>query len=578
MTGLPEPSDLAETTARLVARVEALERRVNALERWPAARAADAALVSEIPHCELETAATDSFSAAAVFSVLGRAMLGIAGAYVLRAGAQANLLPRPVAAAFAIPYALAWLVWAARAATWFASAAYAATSALILAPMLWELTLRFNVLPPWAAAMVLAAFAGAATALAWRRRLASVYWVANVAAVLVAFSLALVSRALEPFALVFLALAALAEFATMREREPGVRAFVNLAADAILWAAIYVYVSPASTRADYPILGAGALIAPGFVLFAIFAAGVLYRTAIRGKPITVFETAQTMIAFSLAACGLACFGPQNASAILGYICLGLAAAAYGTTFIVFDGARLPRNYRVFAVWSLALFLSGSVLALPQGWLAPWLAAAAVAATWLGARFKRVALEFDGAACLVAASAASGLAAYIGRALAGSLPRAPGWSVTLVFASAVLCYGVLQPRKKGSGEDGSEAESWGREALNLFFAALAVVGAAALAVRGLMALAALGIEPGTHHLAFFRTLTACAAALGLAYSGARWGRRELTRIGYAALALIAVKLVAEDLRHGHLEYIAGSIFLYALTLIGFPRVARLGQRA
>jgi predicted tellurium resistance membrane protein TerC len=53
--------------------------------------------------------------------------------------------------------------------------------------------------------------------------------------------------------------------------------------------------------------------------------------------------------------------------------------------------------------------------------------------------------------------------------------------------------------------------------------------------------------------------------------------ELTRIGYGILVLLAVKLVIEDLRHGHLVFIAGSIFLFAITLIMVPRVARTGQR-
>ena len=87
--------------------------------------------------------------AGGIFSVLGRAMLGMAGAYLLRAVAEASLLPRPAVAAIAIVYAILWLVWAARvpAGAWFASITYACTSALILAPMLWELTLRFKVLP-----------------------------------------------------------------------------------------------------------------------------------------------------------------------------------------------------------------------------------------------------------------------------------------------------------------------------------------------------------------------------------------------------------------------------------------------
>jgi predicted tellurium resistance membrane protein TerC len=70
---------------------------------------------------------------------------------------------------------------------------------------------------------------------------------------------------------------------------------------------------------------------------------------------------------------------------------------------------------------------------------------------------------------------------------------------------------------------------------------------------------------------------CLAAMGLAFGGARWGLTELTKIGYAILGLLAVKLALEDLRHGQLAFIAGSIFLFAITLIVVPRVARMGQR-
>jgi predicted tellurium resistance membrane protein TerC len=76
----------------------------------------------------------------------------------------------------------------------------------------------------------------------------------------------------------------------------------------------------------------------------------------------------------------------------------------------------------------------------------------------------------------------------------------------------------------------------------------------------------------------RTIVLCAAALALVYGGTRWQRRELRGLGYAALALVAVKLVAEDLRHGHLAYIAASIFLVAFTLIAAPRAARSRLRS
>jgi len=141
--------DLPDALERLTARLETLERRVHALEHPN--------LVSTAPASQqlvatpvAEAGEGLSFApAGGVFSVLGKAMLGIAGAYVLRAVAESSSLPRLVIAAIAIAYAMMWLVWAARvkAGEWLASTIYACTSALILAPLLWELTLRFKVLP-----------------------------------------------------------------------------------------------------------------------------------------------------------------------------------------------------------------------------------------------------------------------------------------------------------------------------------------------------------------------------------------------------------------------------------------------
>jgi hypothetical protein len=77
-----------------------------------------------------------------------------------------------------------------------------------------------------------------------------------------------------------------------------------------------------------------------------------------------------------------------------------------------------------------------------------------------------------------------------------------------------------------------------------------------------------------HVAFIRTLAVCAIALAMAFGGSRWGRLEMTRLAYGALAFVAAKLIFEDLRHGRMEFIAGSIVLFALTLIAVPRLVRM----
>ena len=561
-------NDLPDTLDRLSTRLETLERRVYVLEH-----PSESMISAMEPSPAHGAQAADPFSlslAGGAFPVLGKAMLGIAGAYLLRAVAESSSLPRLAVAAIAIVYAILWLVWASRApaAAWFASTTYACTSALILAPMLWELTLRFKVLSATEAAGTLAAFICVATALAWRANLTSVFWVANLAAVATALSLSVATHEMLPFIAVLLLMVLICECASGWARELGARPVVALAADLGIWALIFIYSSPESTRGDYPAISAAGLIAPGFLLFLILGGSVVSKTAIQQKTITIFEIVQVMIAFLLAVASAFYFGPPASAMVVGVVCLALSVAGYAAVFLLFDARPDRRNYRVFATWSAALYLAGCLICLPPQWQGVCLGLAAIAATVVGTRLSRLAIELHGMLYLWAAAVVSGLLSYLFHALAGTLSGSAGWCVYLVSACAVLCYASGMSRQQ---------EAWKQQVLHLVSASLAVGAVAALLVEGLVGLTALRVIPGAHHLAFIRTLTICAASLALAFSGAHWRRLELTRIGYALLALVATKLVFEDLRVGHLGFIAGSIFMFAITLIAVPRISRMGQR-
>ena len=253
---------------------------------------------------------------------------------------------------------------------------------------------------------------------------------------------------------------------------------------------------------------------------------------------------------------------------LGVFCVVLSGTGYAVAFVYFDCEQERRNYLVFANWSAALLLAGSLLCIAQGWQTVWLSVAAIAATFASTRLQRFSLELHGMVFLLAAAWTSGLLKEVFDALAGTVPGAPGINVFVASVAVVVCYAAIK--------NGQE-EGWIRPAFSIMFSALAIAALAALTVQGLVWLTALKVIPGAHHVAFIRTFTLCAAAIALAYSGAHWRRMELTRIGYAALVLLAVKLVLEDLRTGHLAFIAGSIFLFAVTLIVVPRVARAGHK-
>jgi len=100
-------SDLPDALEQVSARLAALERRVDALERPSAAPEAPKAVAQPVAETGEGIYLTQAGGA---FSVLGKAMLGIAGAYLLRAVAESSSLPRLAIAGVAIVYALLWLV------------------------------------------------------------------------------------------------------------------------------------------------------------------------------------------------------------------------------------------------------------------------------------------------------------------------------------------------------------------------------------------------------------------------------------------------------------------------------------
>jgi len=559
-------SDLPDTLEQLTARLALLEQRVAALEHTSAASPA------EQTHTAMSEAdAGLSFAqAGGAFSVLGRAMLGIAGAYLLRAVAESSSLPKLAIAAVAIVYAILWLVAAARveAGNWLRSTVYAGTSALILAPMLWELTLSFKVLPATATAAILAVFVATASALAWKQNRTPIFWVAYGSASSAAIALSIATHELLPFIATLLLMALLCESAAVRKLELSVRPLVAMAADVAIWALIFVYSGQQSTREDYPLIGVAGLLAPGCVLFLIYAAAIAIRTAVLGLKITVFETGQALIAIVLAAASLLYFVPQAGVMVLGVACLILAAACYAAAFALFDDETQERNHRVFSSWAAALLLAGSMFCLPQTLSAVCLGVAAIIAIILGARFNRLILQLHGVVFLLAAAIQSAQLKNAFDALAGSPPATLVWGAAAISVCAIVCYVAARP---------AASESGGQRLLRLAMAAMAVWAVAALVVQGLLWLAAMRMLTEACHVAFFRTLGACALALALAFAGSHWRRVELTRIAYAVVALVAVKLVFEDMRHGRLEFIAASIFLFAITLIAVPRLARAGQR-
>jgi hypothetical protein len=520
----------------------------------------------------VQIAATEGSEAAVnnVFPVLGRALLGIAGAYVLRALTAGNQLPRPLIAVAGIVYALAWLVVAARSsASKLAAAVYAATSALILAPMLWEMCLLFHVLSPGFAAGVLALYIAAATGLAMRNARSLALSYAYAGGAFAGLALSIGTHAMAPFTLLLIAMLLVCEISELRAQPLRIRVLIAFAVDFAAWTVLFIYRAPVESRADYPAMSTVAVIAIGCLPFLITFPGIGWRTVRLRLQISALDVVQGILSFLVAALALLWMLPGTGPIALGSLCLVLAFGCYAATLGTFRCAAHPVNFRIGALWSAALLLAGLFFLFNPVIASVALGAFALGAILFGDRLQCRTAELHGVLYLGIAAVLSGLVAYAGHALMGQMPAAPAWPVLVVAVVAVAAYALSDERL---------SEAWQLQFLHFVPALLAALVAAALLTHGLVRAAALVLVPADFHIAFLRTLTVCAVALFLAFAASRWRRLELKRVAYTALAFVAAKLIFEDVRHGHMEFTAASIGLVALTLIAVPRLAqRMGSR-
>ena len=567
---------LAEGTAfaleQVIERLEELERRVSALEGLAGGSTYPRLTGTEIqePRVRAPQRALPFLDASGgAVPILGKAVLGIAGAYLLRAIAETGSIPKLPVLLVAIVYAALWMVWAARmhVTSRFASVTYALTSALILSPLLWESTIRFKVLSPAFAAGVLAAFVVLALALAWRENMQAIPWVAVLAAVGTCLALIIGTHELVPLTAALLAVALATEVAVCLGHRLTLRALSAVAADFAVWLAIFVLTAPEGVPEAYHSVSPATITGLCLSLLAIYGGSIGVRSFGLRLRITFFEIGQGVIAFVVAAYGVMRATRGSAAAQLGVLFLLLAAACYWGALSRFTEEAYTRNRRVSATWAAALLLAGSFLLYPANFRVPILCLMAAAAAFVYDRTRKFSLGLHASFYLVAAAAVSALPAYAASALAGSVPAAPGWTVWIVVISAVVCYAA---GSRGGEDEGKRRLLW------VVPAALVGFAGAALAIAALVWLFANLVQANASRLSVVRTMVNCALALALGFFGSRWKRAELGWIAYAAVVFGTLKLLFEDLRFGNAASLVVSLLFYGLILILLPRLMRRGQ--
>jgi len=565
---MPQAVDnVALALEQLGEQVRNLERRIAALEAKPEA------LPGELPSVSLQRprppATWRGFppveSPSGLIPIVGKAVLGIAGAYLLRALAESSTIPKLPVLFVAIVYACSWLVWAVRvhSASRLASATYAVTSALILSPLLWESTVRFRVISPALAGALTVGFVVLAIAVAWRQDLQFIPWTATLASVITALALIIETHDLVPLTAALLSVALVTEATACLGHRLTLRAIPALAADFAIWLLVFILTS-GTVPEGYPSASPVTIASLCIGLLTIYASSIGVRSFFLLQPMTVFEIGQAALAFVIASFGILRALPDSSARPLGATFLLLAGVCYWGTLWRFRDDSQVRNRRVSAVWASALVLAGCFLVFPPKLQIVFLTVTALAAMLLYTRTGNLSLGMQASIFLAAAAAVSNLPGYSAGALAQDVPGTPDWGIWIIASAALLCYGI-----------GLRVRQEGRAPRLLFVVPAAVVSitVATLAVTGIVATGFSRHELAAPSLSVIRTVAICGVALTLAVLGMRWQRAELGWLAYAAVALGTLKLLLEDLRFGNAASLVVSLLFYGLILILLPRLAR-----
>jgi hypothetical protein len=547
---------------------EELERRVARLEKL--AGVADAPAPAATAEPPVEIVAGPSVNPAALLPVLGRALLGLAGAYLLRALTELAVIPPAWGVAAGILYAIFWLFQAAHTppSRHLETAAHSLTAVLVLCPLLWEGTLRFHAISTWTAAGLLVAFVVFGLAVSWRKNLLVVATIVILAGLGTGAGLLIATRDVVPFTLVFLAIAAAVEISSCLEHWLSERWLAALAADLAVLLATWLVTREYGLPEGYIAIPYGWLLGLQVALLVIYLASTIVRTLLRGLTFTWFETAQCAVAF------LICVdGGQQLSGAAPTICaafaMACAAACYLVSFVVLDrAAGYGRNFYTYSTFAILLVLAGIRILLPGvGASVAW-SVLAIACIWAGTHFARLTLQVHGDLYLVLALAASGALSRAGEFSLGSAhwsSQSPAavWTGLIV---AGICYLLAE-----SGPD---------QPAGLQIHRLAVAGIFAWLLAGALASgfsaachSAFGAAAGHPYCATMRTGVLAGLALILAWAGARWRRAELSRLIYPAMILGAYRLTMVDFTQDHKPALFVSLLVYGGALMALPRLAR-----
>ena len=568
---MPERSELEATIGRLESRLERVEQRLARLESVSPAPGS----IVEPTHAEPEEAALRGpLSEGEALPIIGRALLVLGGAFVLRALTESGLLPQGAGIALGLAYAALWFILADRAGggTRRRTATLRGLAASIIGfPLLWEATVKFGVLSPPASALALLALTALALSVAARRQLLALAWVVTLGAVATALVLAVATKMMVGFVSVLLLLGLATVWLAGIRRWHGIAWVVAIAADLLVLLMTAMALLGDSDRVSQ-LFSPGGLVSLQLALPVIYVGSFICRTLAHRRDVSIDETLQGVVASLIGFGGAIALTRSTAitSVPLGIVSLVMVAGCYGVSFAYVDRRLgLKRGFVLYSSLALLFTLVASIVLFRGVVLALTLCAVGLVVASVGSWRSRATLSLHGAVYLIAAAVSSGLVAASvnlmvrpSDSLAGTI--GPVMLAVLVAAAIYVWLPVA-----------AHGRTWGRystlpKVVVLVVLVLGIGGA----ITGWVAPALPRLPGGAIDaaaLGVLRTAILAVAAVAARRAGRLRGLAEVGWLVYPVLIAGGLKLLLEDLRTGRPATLVVSLVLYGGALILVPRM-------
>jgi hypothetical protein len=296
---------------------------------------------------------------------VAKGLLGLAGAYLLREGAESGWFPHSAGILAAFAYALIWIVVAGRIPSrdQATSTVYALASAVIFLGLVWENAVRSALVSPPIAALLIVVYLCTGQLVAWVRDRGEIAALTVSSTVALSLMLFLTSHNLIPFNTSLLCAAAASELAACRGRWLRQRWMAAWGTDIAIFITSWIFSRSATLPAGYAPLRQSSVLAIQLALVLVYLASTGYRTLAAQTVVTAFEIGQNAVAIGLFILGQAAMAPASSQRLLAaVICNIVALGSYAASWRL-DQKGAHRSSTVYGIFGGTLLTAGTLCAL-----------------------------------------------------------------------------------------------------------------------------------------------------------------------------------------------------------------------